>query len=1048
MLIAAIIFCGTVNVLADNVSYVYYTLDGNKPVKHTDGVADAVPLTSSIKTIGSAEGTWYVVNGTITNTNRIEVSGNAHLILADNCELICEKGITVMDGSRLFIYGQIRNNGYLKVTSPEPGNAGIGGACGVSPDGNNTPKNKWDCGVVNIHGGYLEVHGSDWSAGLGGGWMQRSCKLTMYSGNVEAYGGSDAPGIGNGCFNLLYSKDYLGEDTGWTKIYGGGVIAYGGWCGAGIGGGAGRHVGKIEIFGENLTFVEAYGGDYGAGIGGGAEGEGSKKDGTNTGIFIHGGSVFAYGGLEAAGIGGGGAGEDAGFAGEDGGDITITGGYVKAYGGEGGAGIGGGYEAGLRNLTISGGNVEAIGGEKRLTGGAGIGGGAEAAIRSATVNISGGTVTARGSDDAAGIGFGSEILTTITSSNLYLTVSGGTVYAYGNGEGAGIGGGGNVAKGGSFTITGGTVIAQAGSDCDGEKPSKGSAIGCGYDISDKGNESKCGTFSIGEGVMMHAGSSSSDNRQFTYDERRDGCVWRSYVKLEPCTDHHFSYKVIDETYHAKKCDYCGYTEKNIHDYATGSSVFECVCGYLLGSNYKCEVRLYRKNEGTDVTYNTEPYDSETNPGGYITLDKFMYSEFELPECEQESFEAIFDGWQVLDGFDLPASCIEGDGETIFKEGRAYTVPMKHKVYLCARYKYTYDEQDWIWNRVPGSSPAVYTDAKVILKNNITDEIVTVPATSFTKTSLLEDIVEEDGQDPVYSYSYFYIATAPYEGVDHVDIMEVVVDNIFFLTEEDDNIEIITLKKDVANQNVMLEDRVFYKDGTWNTLCLPFAVDNFTGTPLEGATVKTLTEATFDKSSATLTLTFGGNLSAIEAGKPYIVKWEKPSPYVPYDGNNEETTTDLVNPTFKGVTVTVTEAGRVSGNAADFVGQFAPKIFTVANNTVLYMGSDNKLYFPKPTTVISDDDEQTKIFKYPYINAQRAYFQLERSIVAGDPDSDESQVRAIVLNFDDEMTDIDNGQWSTVNGQSDTWYDLSGRKLSKKPTVKGVYINNGRKVVIK
>ena len=37
----------------------------------------------------------------------------------------------------------------------------------------------------------------------------------------------------------------------------------------------------------------------------------------------------------------------------------------------------------------------------------------------------------------------------------------------------------------------------------------------------------------------------------------------------------------------------------------------------------------------------------------------------------------------------------------------------------------------------------------------------------------------------------------------------------------------------------------------------------------------------------------------------------------------------------------------------------------------------------------------------------------------------------------------NGQWSM-----DTWYDLNGRKLDKKPTQKGIYINNGRKVVIK
>ena len=29
-----------------------------------------------------------------------------------------------------------------------------------------------------------------------------------------------------------------------------------------------------------------------------------------------------------------------------------------------------------------------------------------------------------------------------------------------------------------------------------------------------------------------------------------------------------------------------------------------------------------------------------------------------------------------------------------------------------------------------------------------------------------------------------------------------------------------------------------------------------------------------------------------------------------------------------------------------------------------------------------------------------------------------------------------------------WYDLNGRKLNAKPTTKGVYIQNGKKVVIK
>ena len=46
------------------------------------------------------------------------------------------------------------------------------------------------------------------------------------------------------------------------------------------------------------------------------------------------------------------------------------------------------------------------------------------------------------------------------------------------------------------------------------------------------------------------------------------------------------------------------------------------------------------------------------------------------------------------------------------------------------------------------------------------------------------------------------------------------------------------------------------------------------------------------------------------------------------------------------------------------------------------------------------------------------------------------------------TDLDNGQWSMVNGQCDEWYTLDGRKLSRMPAKSGIYIKNGKKVVIR
>ena len=72
-------------------------------------------------------------------------------------------------------------------------------------------------------------------------------------------------------------------------------------------------------------------------------------------------------------------------------------------------------------------------------------------------------------------------------------------------------------------------------------------------------------------------------------------------------------------------------------------------------------------------------------------------------------------------------------------------------------------------------------------------------------------------------------------------------------------------------NVVLADRTFYKEGIWNTLCLPFNLNSFTGTPLEGATVKTLASSTYN--NEVLTMNFTNALTSIQAGKPYIVKWD-------------------------------------------------------------------------------------------------------------------------------------------------------------------------------
>ena len=65
----------------------------------------------------------------------------------------------------------------------------------------------------------------------------------------------------------------------------------------------------------------------------------------------------------------------------------------------------------------------------------------------------------------------------------------------------------------------------------------------------------------------------------------------------------------------------------------------------------------------------------------------------------------------------------------------------------------------------------------------------------------------------------------------------------------------------------------------------------------------------------------------------------------------------------------------------------------------------------------------------------------------------SSARAITLSFADNITDVktvsgDKGQWSMFNGQCSDWYTINGVKLSGKPTAPGMYINSGKKIIIK
>lgn len=207
--------------------------------------------------------------------------------------------------------------------------------------------------------------------------------------------------------------------------------------------------------------------------------------------------------------------------------------------------------------------------------------------------------------------------------------------------------------------------------------------------------------------------------------------------------------------------------------------------------------------------------------------------------------------------------------------------------------------------------------------------------------------------------------------------------ILSLANNQDNTEAID-ENNGEIRTVTLEGRTLTAD--WNTLCLPFSLDKLEGTQLERFEVKELdTEQEYNGhktgfEDGTLYLNFKPATS-IEAGKPYIVKM------------NKETTSDgdfdhIVDPTFGKVTIdgiTPTTVTSEDG-AVSFMGIYNPiAIGEHGDNTKLYLGSKNKLYYPIYTM---------------NINAFRAYFQLNNGIVAGEPEGPIEGIKAFVMNLDD------------------------------------------------
>lgn len=254
----------------------------------------------------------------------------------------------------------------------------------------------------------------------------------------------------------------------------------------------------------------------------------------------------------------------------------------------------------------------------------------------------------------------------------------------------------------------------------------------------------------------------------------------------------------------------------------------------------------------------------------------------------------------------------------------------------------------------------------------------------------------------------------------------------YLNRGEANREKLVTLKDGLSHNVMLDGRTFYRDGSLNLLCLPFALSaaqlaedtNDDTNPLYGATILELdTDADsyahatgLDTNDGTLYLNFK-QATSIEAGKPYIVKW--------IGAGGGIWGTPLKDPVFSGVTITtdvgevpnpkrysyldpetITVAVGTSVSSTDgkvsFTGEYDRVSISGLDKSILFFNTENNantLFYPKKETTIG---------------ACRTYFRLN-GIEAGVIGLGVAGVRSYVMNFGD--GDVITGRLS-IKGSGD------------------------------
>ena len=336
--------------------------------------------------------------------------------------------------------------------------------------------------------------------------------------------------------------------------------------------------------------------------------------------------------------------------------------------------------------------------------------------------------------------------------------------------------------------------------------------------------------------------------------------------------------------------------------------------------------------------------------------------------------------------------------------------------------------------------------------------ITISGGTVTASSY-NGIVEVADDLAYYDGTYFYSGTL-YDGTSSSEIKftslealntaigDKTLHPVQVILSETDGIT-ASIATEIAGKPAMFS-RTF-KAGVASTICLPFPM-----TSIEGGKVYEFVGVDYDETDGWVATMIdaspeeGNLLSATVANKPYLFKADIPS---------DKSEGDAVDINLFGTvdsSVSATAAGTTTNTDGDwtFYGTYARLEYGTAPM------NGNVYGFAANTNTGEGDQyvagEFVRAISGASVKAFRAFLTYTgseeslnaRSKVRGAANGLPESITVRLLGKNGEVNGIGTITLSTGEFSTDGWYSLDGRKFDGKPTKKGLYIHNGKKVAIK